>query len=202
MISLLATLAFLARFLACGMCGFCHAPDHAYDQLNEHPEISRQGLCDEAHERLLMAATPQPERETGVKLVWDEHAHAWIAWRIHGACLWCDARTWKYATEADAILLCRACAEVHLERQAALHLLLQGVPLPPTGSEARERERPRQAPSRRDWLVFSDYEVRNTRDYESLPGPRAYARRPHPTRSPQLRTHARSPSRDGATLEG
>lgn len=202
MIGLLATLAFLTRFLACGMCGFCHAPEHAYDQLNEHPDISRQGLCDEARERLLMAATPQPEREPGVKQVWDEHAHAWIAWRIHGACLWCDARTWKYGPETDALLLCRACTAVHIERQAALHLLLKGVRLPATECEARERELPRQTASRRDWIVFSDYEVRNTRDYECLPGPRAYARRPRLTCSAPLRAHARGSRRRRSVVEG
>lgn len=202
MIGLLATLAFVTRFLACGMCGFCHAPEHAYDQLNEHPQISRRGLCDEAHERLLMAATPQPEREPGVKHVWDEHAHAWIAWRIHGACLWCDARTWKYAPEADALLLCRACTAVHIERQAALRLLLKGVRLPATECEARERELPRQTASGRDWIVFSDYEVRNTRDYERLPGPRAYARRPRLTCSAPLGAHARGSRRRRSVVEG
>lgn len=99
-------LSLLLAFLIVGMCGFCHAPEHAYDVLADHPTISRDQLCRYARERPLMATTPKPNfpRTT---VYWDDEAHDWRPYRIYGRCDECGKPTWKYAHETNAAMVWR-----------------------------------------------------------------------------------------------
>lgn len=158
-------LALLARL----MCGFCHAPEHAYDTLLENPEISRDGLCPEAQERLCMAATPYPTT-AHIDYLWDEATHEWRAYRQWGACERCPNRTWRYPHEANALMICAACAKDEAWRRDARRTWPYP---PPTGQPL-----PRQGKAPKGWLTFSDYEVRDTRDFENIPGARYGKPRP------------------------
>lgn len=168
------------------MCGFCHAPEHAYDTLAEHPEINRDELCDEARERLLMASTPYPDekdgmRTTGLESEWDEDAHAWEAIRDWRSCTQCGGRTWQKPDETMPFT-CKACGERELALFLQVRLLLHGSPA--TAEERAEFEE--HLPDRKgvlyvDRLRFSDYEVRNTRDFDYEPGPRSWQPRPRVT---------------------
>lgn len=86
------------------LCAFCHAPEHAHDQSNEDPEISRDGMCADAPERLRMAATPKPGYHHGGRirpcLPLDERAHAWEVVRDIGLGRVCGCQTWKYPQDS------------------------------------------------------------------------------------------------------
>lgn len=63
----------LVELLVAVLYAFCHAPEHASEELSGHPEINRQGLWKDALERLRMAATPKPDRhqdDTGFALAY------------------------------------------------------------------------------------------------------------------------------------
>ncbi|MFA5861615.1 MAG: hypothetical protein WDA16_07960 [Candidatus Thermoplasmatota archaeon] len=174
---MLRFLAFLvARFLTVAMCGFCHAPEHAYDELNDHPDIDRHGLCPDAHERLLIARTPRPI-ESNTLHAWDETTHTWTAYRVKGPCQACQAPTWRHAHETNALMLCRQCAAKHVTLSTA-PVYYHGTPPTPEQIAHAQSQLPRQGPTPRGWLTFNEHEIHNTRDYEALPGPRAYMPRP------------------------
>lgn len=164
------------------LCAFCHAPEHAPDQLNEHPEFSRDGLCADARERLRMAATPKLDYYhdlTGFGLVylWDERAHAWEAVRDVGLCRVCGCRTWKHPQD-PAPSCCAMCSrEARLLAYTLRHCFF--VPLmTPEEAAALEKKLPQARPAwPRGRLTFSDYVVRTTREFENLPGPATGGRR-------------------------
>lgn len=166
----------LARFFSVAMCGFCHAPEHAYDELSDHPQIDRAGLCQDAHERLLMASTPKPTALNTLH-AWNETTHAWIAYRVTGPCQACQAPTWRHAHETSALMLCRQCAAKHVTLSTA-PLYYHGTPATAEKLETAKHQLPRQGAPPKGWLTFNEGEVRNTRDFEGIPGPRAYAPRP------------------------
>lgn len=116
-----------------------------------------------------MAATPYPHHPNE-SYAWDEQTHAWRVLRVFGACTACGERTWRWPEEVDAIMLCAPCAKDEAWRRD----IRRTWPNPPPSGPPL----PRQGPRRGGWLVFRDYEVRNTRDFEGIPGPRAYAPRP------------------------
>ena len=155
------------------MCGFCHAPEHAYDALLENPDISREGLCPEAQERLRMAATPYPGTYDD-SFIWDEDKHDWRPYKHYAQCVTCGESTWRWANEEHALVLCAECARAEEARRNP-RFTYWGAPTRPVGPFL---PLPRQGPRPKGWLIFSDYEVRNTRDYEGIPGPRAYVPRP------------------------
>lgn len=174
----------LVALLAVALCTFCHAPEHAYDELNAHPEISRDGLCPDAHERLRMAATPKPDHhhdETGLGLVylWDENRHTWEAVRDVGLCRICGGRTWKSPDDPAASCCAKCSREARLLAYTLQHCLF--VPLmTPEESAALEAKLPRDRPKwPRGRLTFSDYLVRDTRDFEGQ-GPATGGRRARP----------------------
>ncbi|HET6404369.1 MAG TPA: hypothetical protein VFH78_06960 [Candidatus Thermoplasmatota archaeon] len=178
------SLALLLRFLVTGMCGLCHAPEHAYDELNDHPEINRDDLCRDAHERLLMARTPYPDKPD-VDYQWGEVTHAWISHTVHGPCTRCGQRTWKYAAEWWRPQLCLDCGNQRVARAAADYEREHGAPAPKDVLEAAWRELPRKSQPFWNPLRFSEYEVRHTRDFEGLLGPRYWTPRfwsPYTTR--------------------
>lgn len=186
------------------MCGFCHAPEHAYEALLEHPEIGRSELCAEAQERLRIAAAPEPPEFEDIEYAWCEQTHQWIAWRTWGACATCGARTWRYATETSQHE-CARCQTEYVERSIQMQFFYRGLVSPDWEIERDWlANHPRQAasPVRFDWLRFSDYPVPNTRMFEGLPGPRYRRARPRilfghaaiPTsaRGPRKPQHAKS----------
>lgn len=168
------------------LCGFCHAPEHAYDVLAEDDSISRDGLCWEAIARLTMATTPYPDEVNGVRTTtthyaWDEDLHRWEAVRVWGSCTSCGNQTWRRAGSESAHL-CAACTAreratflqlaFHFGRRAAAQNEIEAFEslLPdPKGIPIYGR------------LRFSDYEVHDTRDFAHLPGPRTFAPRPVPS---------------------
>lgn len=165
------------------MCGFCHAPEHAYEVLLEDASLSRDGLCPEAQERLRMAATPLPGRSfddagAGLQYEWDEERHAWTPLRDWGHCTVCVGRTWKRPDDPRPHC-CSSCSKkARLVAYALAHEL--GL-VPPDVAETIAAELPdRRGIRARGWLRFSDYEVRDTRDFEGQPGPRTYQQRPIP----------------------
>lgn len=175
---MLRFLAFLvARFLTVAMCGFCHAPEHAYDELNDHPEINLDGLCTDAHERLLMARTPLPSTNPDVVYHWGEVTHGWVSHTVYGPCTRCGERTWKHAAEWWRAHLCLECGNHHVHRAAIEHERAHGTPAPKDVLDAAWREIPRKPQPHWNPLSFSDYEVRRTRDFEHDPGPRYWTRR-------------------------
>lgn len=178
------------------MCGFCHAPEHAYDLLAEDDSFSRDGLCWEALERLAMATKSYPDEVKGVRTTtthyaWDEDLHQWEAIREWGSCTSCGNQTWRRAG-TDLAHLCAACTR--REGATFVQLAFHFSPRPATPDEidAIESLLPdRKGLSIYGRLRFIDYEVHDTRDFEHLPGPRTFAPRPVP--SPEgfivVRTH-------------
>lgn len=171
------------------MCDFCHAPEHAYDVLLEHPEIEHNGigvapqngaqralpaghagLCDEAQQRLLMAATPRPPGLNIWHYAWDEEEHAWrIAYGIH-RCLLCNARRLHKLPDDDAWSFCRDCRKEAPTIVGALRLHFDGAPLAPAElTEIATRPRP---PGKPPSLVFNETAIRTTAGLDGLPGPR------------------------------
>lgn len=165
------------------MCGFCHAPEHAYAVLLEDASLSRNGLCHEAQERLLMAATPYPDevrgqRTTRTHYEWDEQARAWEAVREWGTCTECGEITWR-APQRVVPHMCASCTERARVLHAQLCMLVHGRPLTEDEREALDSLLPCRSGLRvRGRLRFSDYPVNNTRCLESVMGPRSHQRRP------------------------
>lgn len=162
------------------MCGFCHAPEHAYEALLEQPELDPSGLCIDAQERLRMAATPEPLELPGIEHAWDENSHEWIAWRAWGDCATCGAHTWRYAAESCAHE-CKRCQTDHIERSLQMFYHHHGfVPQDWEIERCWLERHPRQvtSPVRWDWLKFSDYPVTDTTLFENIPGPRFGRPRP------------------------
>lgn len=165
------------------MCGFCHAPEHAYDVLLEHPDLDRTGLCNEAQERLRMAATPLPDESgiiTGIgpHYEWDETRHEWELVRESGHCVICTRPTWREGDDTREM----CCAQCERNTRALMRLLLHELLVPlltPEEAQAWEAQlpRPRRKPQR-GRLRFSDYRVVRTRDLAQEPGPRTYRPRP------------------------
>lgn len=169
------------------LCTFCHAPEHAYDELNEHSKISREGLCPDAHKRLLMASTPKPDAhhdETGfgIQYLWNSDTHDWEAIRDHGLCRVCGGRTWKHPTDTAPSCCAKCTRDARLLAYTLQHCC--AVPLlTPAGAAAFEAGLPGARPKwPRGRFTFSDYEVRSTRDFEGQPGPRTGGRRAVPER--------------------
>lgn len=171
------------------MCGFCHAPEHAYDVLLEHPEIERDGigvgpqngaekawpaghdgLCDEAQQRLFMAATPRPPGLNICHYAWDEEEHAWrIAYGIH-RCLLCNARRLHKLPDDHAWSFCRDCRKEAPTIVGALRLHFDGAPLAPAElTEIAARPRP---PGKPPSLVSNETAIRTTVGLDELFGPR------------------------------
>lgn len=155
----------LLAFLIVGMCGFCHAPEHAYDFLADDPTISRDGLCKDARERLLMATTPKPNLPR-TNVHWDDEIHDWRPYRTYGSCDECGKASWRYAHETNAAMVCVACVRelrprLWRERREGKW---RGRRPPPF---------PRQGPAPKGWLQFNDEPIRTTRGLEDVPGPRA-----------------------------
>lgn len=161
------------------LCGFCHAPRHAYEMLLEHTEISCDGLCPEAQERLLMAAAPEPPDVIGVKYAWNEQRHKYVKWREFGACTSCGALTWRFGNESCEHE-CKACQRALVDSINAECVATANPPL--SKEEVKDllkgRARQGEPPAPYFPLRFSDYEVPNTRMFEGLPGPRYGKTRP------------------------
>lgn len=168
------------------MCGFCHAPEHAYDVLAEDDSLSRDALCWEALERLAMATTPYPDEINGVRTTsthyaWDEDHHQWEAIREWGSCTSCGNLTWRRAGSETAHL-CAACATRERATFVQLAFHLGRRVASQDEIDAFESLLPdRRALPIYGRLRFSDYEVHDTRDFEHLPGPRTYEPRPVPS---------------------
>jgi hypothetical protein len=165
------------------VCGFCHAPEHAYDVLLEDTSLGRDGLCSEARERLLMAATPLPEPgfdESGVGLQydWNEDLHAWETIRRWGSCTICGRRTWKLPDDPRP-QCCAPCAkQARLIAYVLCHEL--GLVTALTAYTVTSELPERRGAQPRGRLRVSDYEVHDTRDFEGQLGPRTFGRRPVP----------------------
>lgn len=165
------------------MCGFCHAPEHAYEVLLDDTLLNRDGLCPEAQERLLMAAATLPDHSfedagVGRQYEWDEARHAWTPIRLWGHCTVCGGRTWKRPDDERPHCCSRCSKQARLVAYTLAHEL--GL-VSPAVAEALASELPdRRGVQSRGWLRFSDYEVRDTRDFAGQPGPRTYQPRPVP----------------------
>lgn len=161
------------------MCGFCHAPEHAYEALMD-AGLDTTGLCDDATERLLIALVDEPPAtDPSIEWAWNEELHAWVAWRIWGSCAACAAKTWRYANESCAHE-CAACVARLVDIACALALLANGVPLDDADLDEllAGLSRQRDPPTPRSYLTFSDYLAPDSRLFANLAGPRFGSRRP------------------------
>lgn len=173
----------LLVLLAVALCTFCHAPEHAYDELNDDPAISREGLCADARERLRMAATPKPDYhndETGFGLLylWNEHHHAWEAVRDCGLCRVCGGRTWKHPTDPAPSCCAKCSREARLLAHTLQHCFLVPLMTPEENAALEARLPQARPPWPRGRLTFNDRVVWNTRDFAGQPGPATGGRRP------------------------
>jgi hypothetical protein len=172
------------------VCGFCHAPEHAYEALLEHPEIDGGELCAEAQERLRMAAAPEPPELDDIEYAWSEQTHQWIAWRTWGACATCGARTWRYSTETSQHE-CARCQTQYVERCMQMQFFYRGI-VPPDWEIERDwlANHPRQVVTRALRLAPLQRLPRAQHTHvRSPPGPTLPTTAPaHPVR-PRRRPH-------------